>query len=229
VRDNPGRFDCLGMLPMQDVDLAIAACDDALDQLGMKGVMLLTNVNGVYLDEPVFDPFWRYADARGLLVYLHPTVPAPSPSLEPHALGIAMGFFADTNLCVSRLAYSGVFARYRDIRWVISHLGGTLPFMLPRLDSYWRQFPEANERCPESPSSYIKRLLFDTASSHRPALTCACETLGRDRLVYGSDHPHVPGGSGPYLEALEVLGGTDEERAAILHGRADELLAGRAA
>lgn len=227
AREHPDRFQALAMLPMQDVGLAVAAADHALDQLQMKGVMLLTNVNGRYLDEPEFEPFWQYADERGLLVYLHPTMPAPTPPLEPHALGIAMGFFADTNLCVARLAYSGVFARYPSIRWVISHLGGTLPFMLPRLDNYWRQFPEANERCPEPPSDYVKRLVFDTASSHRPALTCACETFGRDRLVFGTDHPHVPGGSRPYLEALEVLGGTDEERAALLHGRADELLAGR--
>jgi aminocarboxymuconate-semialdehyde decarboxylase len=228
VRDHPDRFDALGMLPMQDVDLAVGACDHALDELGMKGVMLLTNVNGTYLDDPAFEPFWQYANERSLLVYLHPTVPEPATSLEPHALGIAMGFFADTNLSVARLAYSGVFARYPAIRWVISHLGGTLPMMLPRLDSYWRQFPEANERCPESPSSYIRGLLFDTASSHRPALTCACDTLGKDRLVFGSDYPHVPGGTAPYLEALDVLDLSGTEREALVRGRAEALLAGKA-
>ena len=226
VRDRPDRFDWLAMVPLHDVDEAIAACDHALDQLGAKGVHLLTNVNGEYLDEPRFEPFWEYAESRSLLVYLHPTVPEPTQSLEPHALAIAMGFFADTNLSVARLAYSGVLARHPSIRWVISHLGGTLPFMLPRLDSYWRQFPAANEHCPEPPSSYVKALLFDTASSHRPALTCAFETWGQERLVYGSDHPHVPGGSGPYLEALDVLPLTDEQREAVLHGRADTLLQG---
>jgi predicted TIM-barrel fold metal-dependent hydrolase len=226
VRDNPDRFDWLAMVPMQDIGEAIAASDLAIDALGAKGLHLLTNIVGTYLDDPSFEPFWSYADSRGLLVYLHPTVPEPTKSLEPHALAIAMGFFADTNLCVARLAYSGVFARYPSIRWVISHLGGTLPFMLPRLDSYWRQFPEANERCPEPPTSYIKSLVFDTASSHRPAITCAAETFGQERLVYGSDHPHVPGGSGPYLEALDVLSLADNERDAIMHGRADILLGG---
>jgi predicted TIM-barrel fold metal-dependent hydrolase len=226
VRDNPDRFDWLAMVPMQDIGEAIAASDLAIDALGAKGLHLLTNIVGTYLDDPSFEPFWSYADSRGLLVYVHPTVPEPTKSLEPHALAIAMGFFADTNLCVARLAYSGVFARYPSIRWVISHLGGTLPFMLPRLDSYWRQFPEANERCPEPPTSYIKSLVFDTASSHRPAITCAAETFGQERLVYGSDHPHVPGGSGPYLEALDVLSLADDERDAIMHGRADILLGG---
>ncbi|MGE0779353.1 amidohydrolase family protein [Mycolicibacterium sp.] len=226
ARAHPDRFDWLAMVPMQDVDSAIAAAELAVGELGAKGLHLLTNVAGTYLDEPVFEPFWQYADDRGLLIYLHPTVPEPSKSLEPHALGIAMGFFADTNLSVARLAYSGVFARYPNIRWVISHLGGTLPFMLPRLDSYWRQFPAANERCPQAPTSYIKSLVFDTASAHRPAIVCARDTFGLDRLVYGSDYPHVPGGSGPYLEALEVLDLSGDERAAVLHGRADRLLAG---
>jgi predicted TIM-barrel fold metal-dependent hydrolase len=226
VRDNPDRFDALAMVPLHDVDQAVAAADFALDELGMKGVHVLSNVNGVYLDDASLEPFWQYADARGLLVYVHPTVPEPTAAYEPHALAIAMGFFADTNLCVAKLAYSGVFARYPNIRWVISHLGGTLPFMLNRLDSYWRQFPGANERCPEAPSLYVKNLLYDTASSHRPALTCARDVFGVERLVFGTDHPHVPGGSGPYLEALEVLELTEEQRGPLLYGRADTLLAG---
>lgn len=226
TRENPDRFDWLAMAPLQDVEQAISATEYAVDQLGAKGLHLLSNVNGVYLDDPVFEPYWQFADSRGLLVYLHPTVPEPTDAYEPHALGIAMGFFSDTNLSVARMAYSGVFARYPSIRWVISHLGGTLPFMLPRLDSYWKQFPAANERCPEPPTSYIKSLVFDTASSHRPAITCACATFGQDRLVYGSDYPHVPGGSGPYLTALDVLDLTPEQRTAVLHERADTLLAG---
>lgn len=228
ARDHPGRFEALAMVPLHDVDRAIAATTVALDEFGMKGIMLLTNVNGTYLDDPSFEPYWQYANERSLLVYLHPTVPEPTSSLEPHALAIAVGFLSDTNLCVARLAYSGVFARYPRIRWVISHLGGTLPFMLPRLDSYWKQFPAANEQCPKPPSSYIKRLVFDTASSHRPALICARDTLGEDRLVFGSDYPHVPGGTAPYLAAVDALDPTDENRAEILHGRAEQLLAGHA-
>ncbi len=226
VRAHPDRFDALAMVPMQEVDQAIGATDHALDQLGMKGVHLLTNVNGTYLDDESLEPFWQYADEKELLVYLHPTVPEPTAAYEPHALAIAMGFFADTNLCVARLAYSGVFARYPRIRWVVSHLGGTLPFMLNRLDNYWHQFPQMNERCPEAPSSYVKGLLFDTASRHRPALTCARDALGLERLVFGTDHPHVPGGSGPYLEALDVLELGAEEGDSLLHGRADTLLSG---
>ncbi|HEX5997351.1 MAG TPA: amidohydrolase family protein [Jiangellales bacterium] len=226
ARERPARFRALGMVPLQDIDLALLSLEHALDQLEMQGVMLLTNVNGSYLDDPRFEPFWQAANDRSLLVYLHPTVPEPSLSLQPHALAIAVGFFADTNLALTRLAYSGVFERYPAIRWVVSHLGGTLPFMLPRLDNYWHQFPEARKRCPRRPSEYIRSLLFDTATTHEPAIRCALETYGSDRLVFGSDFPHVPGGTQPYLKALDAVGAVGEEYAALAGGRASELIRG---
>ena len=228
VRDRPDRFQFLGMVPLGDVDLATTVTDAALGELGARGIMLLSNVDGVPLDDPRFEPYWQYADERGLLIHMHPTVPVAGGTLADHALAISVGFFADTNLAVARMAYSGVFERYRNIRWVISHLGGTLPFMLPRLDNYWKQFPAAKERSPRPPSAYIKELLFDTASTHRPAIRCAVETLGAERLVFGTDYPHVSGGSGPFLDAVEAVGATGADRDALLWGRAEALLDGRA-
>ena len=225
VRSHPGRFEALAMLPMHDLDRSLAVLDEAIGDLGMKGIMILTNVNGIPLDDPGFEPFWEAAHERGLLVYVHPTVPEALHH-DTQALSIAVGFMAETTLTLARLCYSGVFERYPGIRWVFSHLGGTVPFMLPRLDSYWRQFEDCRERAPHPPSEYLTRLLFDTASTHRPALVCARDTLGAERLVYGSDYPHIPGGSGPYLEVLGSLEMDDAEYADLVGGRALSLLAG---
>ena len=223
-REYPGRFEALAALPMHDTDRALAVLDHALDALGMAGVMILTNIDGVPLDHESFEPFWAAADEKGLLVYVHPTVP-DAEHLDDFALAIGVGFLGDTNLALARLAYSGVFERYPRIRWVFSHLGGTIPFMLPRLDNYYRQFPECRERAPRMPSEYIKSLTFDTASSHRPAIKCAVDTLGLDRLVFGSDYPHVPGGVGPFIEAFtDVTGGRDGDE--VMAGRARRLLSG---
>jgi aminocarboxymuconate-semialdehyde decarboxylase len=223
-RSHPGRFEALATVPMHGTDLALSVLDDALDQLEMAGVMILTNVDGLQLDDERFEPFWEAANERALLTYVHPTVP-DAGHLDDYALAIGVGFLADTNLALARLSYAGVFERYPRIRWVFSHLGGTLPFMLPRLDNYYRQFPECREKAPKSPTEYISRLLFDTASSHRPAIRCAVDTLGLDRLVFGSDYPHVPGGVEPFLEALEdETGGQDSYD--LLTGRAQRLLAG---
>lgn len=226
-RQHPARFRSLATLPLQDTDAALSGLEHALDELGMAGAMILTNVDGVPLDDPRFEPFWEAADDRRLLVYVHPTVPEAA-HLDDYALAIGVGFFADTNLAIARLTFSGVFERYPGIRWVFSHLGGTLPFMLPRLDNYHRQFPECREKAPRLPTEYIRQLTFDTASTHRPAIRCAVDTLGLDRLVFGSDYPHVPGGVGPFLDALTEAYTTGEERDELLGGRGRRLLAGEA-
>ena len=225
VRAVPSRFEALAMLPLPDLDRTFSVLDEALEELAMKGVMILTNIDGLPLDAARLEPFWERADELSLLVYVHPTGP-DAPHHDDNALAIAVGFFSESTLAISRLAYSGIFARYPRIRWVFSHLGGTLPFLLPRLDSYWRQFEDCRERCPQPPSTYIEKLSFDTASTHRPALVCAAETLGADRLVFGTDYPHVPGGSGPYLEALSVLDLDEQSYAQLVGGRAESLLAG---
>lgn len=224
-RDHPGRFRALASVVMQDTDLALAGVEFALDELGMDGLMLLTNVNGVPLDDARFEPVWEYANERKLLVYTHPTVPEAA-HFSDFGLAIGIGFFSDTNLALSRLAYSGVFERFPDIRWVFSHLGGTMPFMLPRLDGYHRQFPDFRIAAPRPPSEYIKEQIFDTASTHRPALKCAAETLGINRLVFGSDYPHIPSGTEPFIEALEATGADGDEMHQIRTGRATTLLAG---
>jgi aminocarboxymuconate-semialdehyde decarboxylase len=224
-RDHPGRFEALAMLPLQDVDRAVDVLDWSLNDLGLKGTMILTNVDGKPLDDPSLEPFWDAANERDLLVYVHPTVP-DAPHHDENALAIAVGFFSESTLAVARLAYSGVFERYPRIRWVFSHLGGTLPVLLPRLDSYWRQFEDCRERAPLPPSEYLPGLVFDTASKHEPAIRCAIDTFGKDRLVFGSDYPHVPGGTRPYIEALEPFLATSAERSSILYARAETLLSG---
>lgn len=225
ARSHPGRFEALAMLPMQDLDRSLSVLGEGLDELDMRGIMILTNIDGTPLDDERFEPFWEAADERGLLVYVHPTVP-DAPHHSVNALAIAVGFMAETTLAIARLSYSGVFERYPRIRWVFSHLGGTVPFVVPRLDSYWRQFEDCRERAPHPPSEYVKRLVFDTASTHRAALICAGDTLGADRLVFGSDYPHIPAGSGPYLEALEALQVKDEDYLELVGGRARALLDG---
>jgi predicted TIM-barrel fold metal-dependent hydrolase len=226
-RDHPGRFRALAALPMREPTRVLATLEHALDELGLSGIMILTNIDGAPLDHDKFEPFWEAADERGLLIYVHPTVP-DAEHLDDFALAIGVGFLGDTNLALARLSYSGVFERYPGIRWVFSHLGGTLPFMFPRLDNYYRQFPECRERAPKPPTEYIRGLTFDTASTHRPAIRCAVDTLGLDRLVFGTDYPHVPGGVGPFIEAMEEVGANADEEQELFSGRAARLLAGDA-
>ena len=104
-----------------------------------------------------------------------------------------------------------------------SSIGGCV---LPRLDSYHRQFPAFRVAAPRPPSEYIKEQIFDTATTHRPAIRCAVETLSTDRLVFGSDYPHIPSGTQPFIEALDAIDADEETMHQIFTGRAVTLLAG---
>jgi predicted TIM-barrel fold metal-dependent hydrolase len=226
VRQHPDRFHGLAALPLKDVESAIAELERATAELGLAGAMLLTNVDGEPLDSPRLEPFWERASELEALLYVHPTLPAVTTGLEDFGLAIALGFFAETNLALARLTFSGVFERHRGIRWVFCHAGGTIPFMLPRLDNYYQQFPQCREHIDRPPSAILTELTYDTATTHVPALRCTCDTFGAGRLVFGSDYPHIPGGSGPYLDALQELTLPVEERAEMLGGRAVRLLRG---
>jgi predicted TIM-barrel fold metal-dependent hydrolase len=224
VRGHPDRFHGFAALPLKDVDSAIAELERATSELGLAGAMLLTNVDGELLDAPRLEPFWERASELGALLYVHPTAPAVTTGLEDYGLAIALGFFADTNLALARLTFSGVFERHRGIRWVFSHAGGTIPFMLPRLDNYYDQFPQCREHIARPPSAILTELTYDTATTHVPALRCTCDTFGVDRLVFGSDYPHIPGGTGPYLDAIKALDLPKDQRTDVLGGRAVRLL-----
>lgn len=227
VRDRPDRFHALAALPMKNVDDAIAELDRSTDELGLAGTMLLSNIDGELLDSARLEPFWERASERESLVYVHPTLPTVTTGLEDYSLAIALGFFAETNLALARLTFSGVFERHSGIRWVFCHAGGTMPFMLPRLDNYYDQFPQCRENISRPPSEILAGLTYDTATTHVPALKCTCETFGSERLVFGSDYPHIPGGTGPYLDAVNSLELPDGERAEMMGGRALRLLAGQ--
>lgn len=226
VRSRPDRFRALAALPLKDLDSSLAELDRAVGELGMAGAMILTNIDGELLDSPRLEPFWERADELGALVYVHPTRPAASKGMEDYSLAIALGFLQETNLAAARLLFGGVFERRPRIRWVFSHLGGMLPFMAPRLDIFARQFPQCREHISKPPTEYLSGLMYDTVSTHLPALRCTADTMGAGRMVFGSDYPHIPAGCGPFIQAVRGLGLPDEQQADVLGGRALRLLEG---
>jgi len=207
-RDHPSRFGALAAIPMRDTDLALTALEDGIQELRLDGIMVLTNIAGMPLDDDRLEPIWQAANDWRLLVYVHPTIPNDQ-NVDDYGLAMAVGFLGETTLGVSRLAYSGLFQRFPDIRWVFSHLGGTLPFILPRIDNYYRRHPEMKEVLHRAPSEYIREQIFDTASTHPPAIECAVQSLGAERLIFGSDYPHIEAGVAPFVDALRTIDAHD--------------------
>lgn len=219
-----GRLKVFVSLPLPDVDEALAELDRVVARPDVLGVVLCSNIDGRTLDEERFAPLWEELSRRGTTVFVHGNVPCSTEGLREYAMALAMGFMADPLFAIGRLVYSGTFDRYPGIDWIFTHLGGTVPFVLPRYDNYYKQFPECREHISRPPSEIVRELYFDTCTMHPPALRCAVDTLGADRLVFGSDYPHVPGGIDRFVEILNSIGLSQDELAAIRRGTAAPLL-----
>jgi aminocarboxymuconate-semialdehyde decarboxylase len=226
VRDRPDRFGGFGVLPLPSVDEALTELDRIHDELGLDGVMLSTNYAGVYLGDPAFDRVFDALQARGATVFVHPT---ESPDAAAHALGVPdflIDYVADTTRAVTRLHYSNTFARTPDVKYVLSHAGGTVPYIVQRFDllDSLPAVPGGEQR--GSAREQFRRLYWDTAIAfQQPVLGLVRDVIGLDRVVFGSDTPYAPGQS--EAGAAAVRGAdylTADERAAIGWRNAQHLL-----
>jgi aminocarboxymuconate-semialdehyde decarboxylase len=210
-----GRLRVFASLPLPAVDAALEELDRALALPYVAGIVVCSNIDRVNLDDERFSPVWEELSRREATVFCHPTVACCTDGLREYAMSLAMGFMADTMFAVGRLAYAGTFDRFPGIRWIFTHLGGTIPFVLPRYDNYYRQFPECRENITRPPSEIMGGLYYDTVTMHTPALRCAVDTLGPERLVFGSDYPHVPGGIDRFVTVLNSVSLSTDELAMI--------------
>jgi aminocarboxymuconate-semialdehyde decarboxylase len=210
-----GRLRVFASLPLPDVDAALTELDRALALPHVVGIVVCTTIDQVPLDDERFAPVWEELSRRGTTVFCHPTVACCTDGLREYALALALDFLSETTNAVGRLVYSGTFDRFDGIDWIFTHLGGTVPFLAPRFDNYFRQFPECRERIDRPPTEIMRGLWFDTCTMHPPALRCTVDTFGAEQLLFGSDYPHVPGGIDRFVTILNSIGLSDEELAAI--------------
>jgi aminocarboxymuconate-semialdehyde decarboxylase len=219
-----GRLRVFVSVPLPAIDAALEELDRALALPHAVGVVVCSNIDRINLDDERFAPVWEELSRRGTTVFCHPTVACCTDGLREYAMSLAMGFMADTMYALGRLAYSGTIDRFPGIKWIFTHLGGAVPFVLPRYDNYYKQFPECSERIDRPPSEIMRDVYYDTVTMHVPALRCAIDTLGVDRLVFGSDYPHVPGGIDRFVTVLNSVGLTEQELTRIGRTTAEELL-----
>ena len=219
-----GRLKAFASLPLPDVDAALAELDRALALPHVVGIALCTTIDGVPLDDARFTPLWEELSRRGTVVFCHPTVAACTDGLREYALGLALDFLAETTNAIGRLVYSGTLERHAGMQWIFTHLGGTTPFLVPRFDNYFRQFPDCREFIDRPPSEIMRALWFDTCTMHPPALRCALDTFGPGQLLFGSDYPHVPGGIDRFVDVLNGVGLDDAGLAQIGWDNAARLL-----
>jgi aminocarboxymuconate-semialdehyde decarboxylase len=220
VAEEPGRFTGLGLVPLQHPDLCVAALDDALE-LGLRGVEISSFAPGVELSDPRLDPFWAHAAATGALVFLHPFGCSLDERLDRFYLANTVGQPVENAVALSHLIFGGVLDRHPDLRVLAAHGGGYLPTFLGRSDHAWQVRPEARG-CAEPPSSYLRRLWFDSLVHTPDALRALVAAAGADRVLLGSDHPFDMGVEDP-VARLAAAGLTEDDQHRIRTGNAELL------
>ncbi len=226
IRDERGaRFAPLATLPLCAPAAAVTEFVRAIDKLHLPGAMLFSNVNGVGLDDECFWPLYEEANDRDGVLMIHPTYPVGVEAMTEYWLMPLNGFLFDTTLAASKLVFSGVVRRYPRIRWILGHLGGTIPYLAERLDRGYRAFAGCRKHIDEPPTAYLKRhFYYDTVNFSQGSLRLAIDFAGADHLLAGSDYPHQIGSIPLMLEALRALPVTEREREGILGGNAARLL-----
>jgi aminocarboxymuconate-semialdehyde decarboxylase len=224
VREKRGRFVSLATLPLNDPAASVVELERAMKDLGMPGAMVFSNVNHVALADECYAPLWKKADDLGAVIYIHPTDPAGVEAMLDYWLMPLVGFLFDTTLAASKLVFSGVVARHPRIRWVLTHMGGAIPYLAERLDRGYRAFAECRRHIDRPPSEYLRNFYFDTVNFNPSAIRLALDFAGPDHILAGSDYPHQIGSIPLMLETLRELDVDETVREKILGGNASRLL-----
>jgi aminocarboxymuconate-semialdehyde decarboxylase len=224
VERKRGRFAALATLPLNDPAASAKELDRACRELRFAGAMLFSNVNGVALSDRRFWPMYEIADERGAVLHIHPTNPISVEALEDYWLMPLVGFLFDTTVAAASLVFSGVAGRFPRIRWVLSHLGGAIPYIAERLDRGFYNFAECRANISHPASEYLRRFYFDTVNFDTRALQLGIEFAGASQLLAGSDYPHQIGSIRLMKRSLESLDVAESDRAAIFGGNAARLL-----
>src|SRR5687768_11672561 len=224
VADRAPRFRALATLPLNDPRASVTELRRAVEELRLPGVMLFSNVNGVALSDERFWPLYEAADGLGAVLHIHPTSPVGVEAMTEYWLMPLVGFPFDTTLAAAKLVFSGVAERYPRIRWVLSHLGGAIPYLAERLDRGHRAFRECRTHIGRPPSEYLKTWYYDTVNFDARSLALAIEFAGARQVLAGSDYPHLIGSVSGMLASIEGLDVPAAEKRAILGENAGELM-----
>jgi aminocarboxymuconate-semialdehyde decarboxylase len=183
----PGRLWASAAVPLVDTQVALGVLDDAIGRLGLMGANLPGSVGSdPRIDAARLEPFYARAAELGIPLFLHPTDAVFPDILDGYdgALYLGLGRVIDLSVSASRLILSGLMERHPELKVVVSHTGGALPYQSGRMDKNSKA-----AKLPKPPSTYIKRMYSDTVSPHMLGIKFAIEYYGVDHVMYGSDYP----------------------------------------
>ena len=205
-RAHPDRLRWFASVPWEYPHLALPELERAC-AAGASGVMVLANVNGRALTEDAFATVWQAIDAKGLPVLVHPTAPPGVAAMDMmrFQLTASLGFTFDTSLAVARMIFDGFFERYRRLRIIAAHGGGTLPYIVSRMDQCYDNIPACREKIARRPSEYVPAIHADAVVFAPEVLDLCVKVFGAGNVLYGSDYPHTIGDMPGCLARVNAL------------------------
>ena len=229
IRKHPDRYRGFAHLAMQNVQAAGDELKRCVEELGFVGAMINGNTNGVYLDDPCYEPFWQRVVELGVPVYIHPA----DPHIQPYVLngypvmqGALWGWSTDNSSHFLRLLFSGVFDRFPGLTIILGHMGETLPYFLWRIDSRYATTNNSAGLKKEHPSDYFRSNLIITTTGvcQDSSLQCAITEMGIDRVLFSVDYPYeVTNDAADWIENTPVL--TDQaQRDRVCYSNAERVL-----
>ena len=225
TRDHPDRFAGLANLPMQDVSAAATELERAMTQLGLKGAMIDDSVNGKTYDDPEYYPVWEVAEQTGAVMLIHQGMQTVvgERSTRYH-LPNTIGNLVERAITYASFVFGGVMDKYPGLRVCLSHGGGYTCFGAGRMDRGWQVRSEARVNITQPPSNYLSRFYYDCLTHSEPALRMLIDSVGIDKVVFGTDWPFDMQIDWPVSWVLGLESLTQEEKEAILYKNLENLL-----
>jgi aminocarboxymuconate-semialdehyde decarboxylase len=223
VGEAPKRLIGLATLPVQAPTLAADELRRAIRSLGLKGAQIGSNINGRNLDDPMFEPLWEAANELCAFILVHPTQVAGAERLSSYYLTNLIGNPLDTTIAAACLVFGGVIERHSDIKFLMVHGGGFVPYQAGRFGHGWHVRPEPRAILKEAPDASLDKLYFDTIVHGQPALEFLVSSAGASRVLLGSDYPFDMG-TLDCVRQVRALSIAEPDKVTILGGAVMALL-----
>jgi predicted TIM-barrel fold metal-dependent hydrolase len=224
--DHPQRFGLFAALPLPDTEGSLREIEYAFDSLKADGIGLMTNYGEQWLGDAAFAPVWEELNRRKAVIYTHPNTPTCCTNIKDEVGPGTIEWATDTTRTTASLLFSGTAARYPDIRWILSHGGGTTPFLLSRFTRQEQDMKQkAAQVLPKGVLYELKKFYYDTAQANHPgALAALLKLAPVSQILFGTDYPYRTGAEEADGLAAQHFPASDLE--AIERGNALRILPG---
>ena len=217
VASAPKRFAGMGTLPLSAPDRAVDEATRAIEELGLRGFQIDSWVDARELSDAAFDPVWARVAKLGVPLFIHPLGFSDGARLGAFFMVNTVGQPLEEVIAINHLVFGGILDRHPDLKVIVAHGGGYFPSYLGRIEHAWKVRPEVHRLCADAPSSYMRRMWFDTCLFNPVEVQALVALAGAERVMLGSDYPFDMGDEDP-VGLVERCTGLDAARRDLVLG-----------